>query len=116
MVTTRLLLTGIQAQGRHGANPGEKDAPQMFVVDLDLEVEVGDDELAATADYRGLIATAREVVGDRSFDLLESLAQAVAAAVLERPAVRRVRARVHKPGAARSNDVGDVAAEVALER
>ena len=38
MVTSRLFLTGIAASGRHGANPGEKDRAQDFVVDLDVEV------------------------------------------------------------------------------
>ncbi len=41
----RLFLSGIRAEGRHGARPGEKDAPQPFVVDLDLEVEVGEDRI-----------------------------------------------------------------------
>ena len=27
MMTARLFLTGIDASGRHGANPGEKDVP-----------------------------------------------------------------------------------------
>ena len=116
MTTTRLLLTAITASGRHGANPGEKDVPQDFVVDLDVQVEVGADDLAATADYRALIRTARATVETTSFDLLESIAHAVAAAVLEAPGVRRVTALVHKPAAARSNDVAGVAAGATLER
>jgi len=116
MVTTRLFLTGITAEGRHGANPGEKEVPQDFVVDLDVEIEVGADALASTTDYRELIRTARSTVGARSFDLLESIAQAVAAAVLEHEGVTRVSAVVHKPAAARSNDVEGVAAAATLER
>ena len=38
------------------------DLAQDFVVDLDVEVEVGADELSATADYRELIRTARSAV------------------------------------------------------
>jgi len=116
MVTARLFLTGIAAQGRHGANPGEKDEPQDFVVDLDVEVEVGADALASTADYRTLIRTARETVERGSFDLLESLAHAVAVAVVEHEGVVRASAMVHKPGAARSNEVQGVAAAAAAER
>jgi dihydroneopterin aldolase len=116
MVTSRLFLTGITAQGRHGANPGEKDSPQSFVVDLDVEVEVGTDELAATADYRELIRTARSAVAERSFELLESIAHAVAAAVLKHEGVTRVSAVVHKPAAARSNEVQGVAAAATAER
>ena len=101
MSTTRLFLTGIGARGRLGANPGEQDVPQDVVIDLDVEVQVGADSLAATADYRSLIRTAREVVAEDSFDLLESLAG---------PGVVRATAIVHKPAAARSNDVQGVAA------
>ena len=115
-MVTRLFLTGITAQGRHGANPREKDEPQGFVVDLDVEVEVADDRLASTADYRSLIRTAREAVAQGSFDLLETLAHAVADAVVQRKGVVRVNAVVHKPGAARSNDVQGVAAAASAER
>jgi dihydroneopterin aldolase len=115
-VTTRLFLTGVTARGRHGANPGEQDEPQDFVVDLDIEVEVADDRLSSTADYRSLIRTARETVERDSFDLLESLAHAVADAVVKQDGVVRVNAVVHKPGAARSNDVQGVAAAASAER
>lgn len=114
-MTTRLFLTGIRAEGRHGANPGEQDLPQEFVVDLDVEVEAGDDRLEATADYRGLIGTARETVEAERFDLLESIAAAVASAVAARPGVVRATAIVHKPAAARSNDVQGVAAAATAE-
>ena len=116
MVTSRLFLTGIAASGRHGANPGEKDEPQDFVVDLDVEVELGGDELAATSDYRTLIRTARETVERGSFDLLETLAHAVAEAVVALDGVTKVSAIVHKPAAARSNEVQGVAAAATAER
>jgi len=115
-MVTRLFLTGITAAGRHGANPGEKDVAQDFVVDLDVEVDVGRDDLAATADYRELIRIVRGTVTDRSFELLESIAHAVAAAVLEHEGVTRVSAVVHKPAAARSTRVQGVAAAATLQR
>jgi dihydroneopterin aldolase len=110
MSTTRLFLTGIGARGRLGANPGEQDVPQDVVVDLDVEVQVGADSLAATADYRSLIRVAREAVAEGSFDLLESLAAAVARAVTSAQGVVRATVIVHKPAAARSNEVQGVAA------
>ena len=115
-MTSRLFLTGITAQGRHGANPGEKDQVQDFVVDLDVEVEVGADQLASTTDYRTVIRTARETVERNSFDLLESLAGSVADAVLLLDGVVRVNAVVRKPAAARSSDVQGVAAAATAER
>jgi dihydroneopterin aldolase len=56
------------------------------------------------------------VVAERSFELLESIAHAVAAAVLEHEGVTRVSAVVHKPAAARSSDVQGVAAAATAER
>jgi dihydroneopterin aldolase len=110
VTTSRLFLTGITASGRHGANPGEKDLLQDFVVDLDVEVEVSSDDIGATADYRKLIQTARDIVAGTSFDLLETLAAAVAQAVSSLPRVIRATAIVHKPAAARSSEIQGIAA------
>jgi dihydroneopterin aldolase len=112
---TRLFLTGITAAGRLGANPGERDAPQDVVIDLDVEVRPGGDALAETSDYRGLIRTARDVVSDGEFELLESLAAAVARTVAASPGVIRATALVHKPAAARSNEVQGIAAAFTAE-
>jgi dihydroneopterin aldolase len=114
--TSRLFLTGIRTSGHHGANPGEKDQAQDFVVDLDVEIDVTADRIGGTSDYRQLIRTARETVERERFDLLESIANAVAEAVAARPGVVRATAVVHKPAAARSNDVEGVAAAATAER
>lgn len=115
MTTSRLFLTGIAASGRHGASPGEKDRLQDFVVDLDVEVEVSSDDIGATADYRRLVQTARDIVAGESLDLLESLADAVAQAVSGLPRVVRATAIVHKPAAARSNEIQGIAAAATVE-
>jgi dihydroneopterin aldolase len=110
VTTAKLFLTGIRCEGRHGVNPGEKDEPQPFVVDLDLDVDVAGDAIGETADYRAIAQRAREVVAERSFDLLESIAAEVASAVHELPRIIRATAVVHKPNAARSVGVGGIAA------
>jgi dihydroneopterin aldolase len=110
VTTVSLFLSGIRASGRHGANPGEKDEPQEFIVDLDVEVDVAGDDIVATADYRRLAAIARTTVERESFDLLESLADAVARAVGTASHVRGARAVVHKPAAAASIGIDGVAA------
>jgi dihydroneopterin aldolase len=108
--TTKLFLSGIRCEGRHGVNPGEKDDPQPFVVDLDLDVDVGGDSIVDTIDYRVIAQTVRDVVAERSFDLLESLAAEVAAAVRGLSKVKRATAVVHKPAAARSVGIDGIAA------
>ena len=111
MASFRVSLRGIRAEGRHGANPGERLASQAFVVDLDVVVDVEEDALDATADYRALVDAARDAVAGNSFELLETLADAVARAVYASEPVRRVVAVVHKPAAAGSIGIEDVAAE-----
>ena len=110
MTTARLFLSGIRASGRHGARPGEKDEPQDFVVDLDVEVNVGDDHIEGTADYRGITEAVRSIVEERSFDLIESMAAAIADEILALDRVVRVTAVVHKPNAAGRLGIDGVAA------
>jgi dihydroneopterin aldolase len=105
-----LAIRGITAHGRHGANPAERDEPQEFRVDVDVDIDVGADELAATADYRALVDVARTTVESSSFVLLESLAQAVADRLRDEARVASARVTVHKLSAARSMNVEDVAA------
>ena len=114
MSRARLFLSGIYAEGRHGARPGEKDEPQPFVLDLDLEVEVGDDTIDGTADYRQVIERVRAVVQEGSFDLIETMAEAVAHACLTFERVMRATVVVHKPNAATRLGIDGVAAAVTL--
>ncbi len=108
----RLFLSGIHTEGRHGARPGEQDAPQPFVVDLDLQVEVASDTIDATADYRGVSEQVRAIVEERSFDLIESMAAAIAEACLSFDGVTTATAVVHKPNAATRLGIDGVAAAV----
>jgi dihydroneopterin aldolase len=114
MTSTRLFLTGIRAEGRHGARPGEKDAPQPFVVDLDLEVDVGEDTIDGTADYRLISERVRGVVATGSFDLIESMAAQIARECLSYERVLRASVVVHKPNAAQRLGIDGVAAAVTL--
>jgi len=110
-VTSSVIrLSGIRASGRHGANPGERLEAQGFVVDLEVTVEVREDSLDATSDYAVLADAARQAVERGSFELLESLADAVARAVFQFEPVRQVVAVVHKPGAAQALGLDDVSA------
>jgi 7,8-dihydroneopterin aldolase/epimerase/oxygenase len=110
VTTARLFLSGIRASGHHGARPGEKDERQDLVVDLDVEVNVGDDDIGGTADYRGITETVRTIVEQRSFDLIESMAAAIADEILSLDRVARVTAVVHKPNAAGRLGIDGVAA------
>jgi dihydroneopterin aldolase len=114
MPSTRMLLIGIEAEGRHGVNPGERLEAQPFVVDLDVLLEVERDDIDSTLNYRGLVDLARSTVASTSFQLLESLAAAVGQAIFDLSPVLEITATVHKPRAAKSLEVADVAAAVSF--
>ena len=111
MEPVRIRLTGIPAAGRHGANPGERDEPQEFVVDVEVVVDPGDDVLGDTLDYRELKSVVQRTIFDESHVLLETIARSVVVAVRADPRVRSARVLVHKPAAQRSLGVGDVSVE-----
>jgi dihydroneopterin aldolase len=113
--STVISIEGIRAEGRHGANPGERLEAQEFVVDVEVWVEVTADSLEGTLDYRVIVDRVRGTVSGTSFVLLEALAEAVATDLMEVPSVLRTTAAVHKPRAAASLEVDDVSAEVTLE-
>lgn len=101
-MSDRVVLAGLEFLARHGVNDWEKVEPQRFEVDLELALDVrpaaiGDD-LAKTVDYRGVYDTTRRVVEDNTFDLIETLAEAIAREVLgANPGVEKVTVRVRKP-------------------
>lgn len=103
----RLTLRGMRFSGRHGVHAEEKARPQPFEVDVVLHADLSrpsaSDALADTADYGPLFAIVRDIVtGDRSFDLIEGLAGAIADAVLgatDPALVRAAEVRVRKPQA-----------------
>jgi dihydroneopterin aldolase len=72
------------------------------VLHADLESASQRDDLAATADYAALNGLVRDIVTERSFDLIEALAGAIARAVLvatDATVVGAVEVRVRKPKA-----------------
>lgn len=114
MARATVVVSGIGAEGRHGANEGERDDAQPFVVDLEVEVDATADSIEGTVDYRAIAEAARQVVEGSSFTILESLADAVARSIRDLEGVLEVTATVRKPRAAESLDVAAVAARVTL--
>ena len=110
----QLRLTGIEVRARHGVFASEKVNDQLFVVDVvcDLERVEQVDELATTVDYAALAERIASAVRGGSVDLIETLAERVAAVCLAHPLITAVAATVHKPHAPMPVRVGDVAVSV----
>jgi FolB domain-containing protein len=82
----RIELRGLRMVCAVGVPDAERARPQPVELDLDLVVDAaaaaGEDDLAATADYAGVLDAVAAVVSGSAYRLLETLAEAVAAAVL----------------------------------
>jgi dihydroneopterin aldolase len=85
-LSDRIEIRGLRLLGSHGALPGEQDRAQLFEIDLDVEVDAAipgkSDDLADALDYGAVVEAASRVVVDSHFQLLEALAEAVAASLL----------------------------------
>jgi dihydroneopterin aldolase len=117
----RVRLDGMQFTGHHGVSPEERRDRQRIEVDVALEVDLTDagrsDDLALTVDYTRIHALVRVLVEDRSFRLLEAIAEAIAGEVLAaEPAVRAVEVRVRKPGVRLGGPLRSAGVEIHRQR
>ena len=117
----RIFVRGLRVVGVHGALPEEHQRAQPFELDLDIWGDVGaaalSDRLSDTADYGALAARAAQVVATTSYALLEALARAVAAALLEADArVQAVAVTVRKLRPPLALDVDTVGVRLLLRR
>ena|SRR4030081_3853860 len=96
----RILLEGMAFQGHHGVRPAERERPQEFKVDVELDCDLSEpgrsDRIEDTIDYRQVRAIAKEVIEGESKKLLETLAGQIADRVLELPRVAGVSVRISK--------------------
>jgi len=97
-----IRLSGVRADGRHGALPEERERPQPFEIDvvaqLDLREAAASDDLAQTMDYAALQKRLVRVVETTSFALLERLAAALLDEVFQDRRVAHAEVTIGKPG------------------
>lgn len=102
MSEDRILLSEMVFHGRHGTLPAEHELGQPFVVSVELQLDLRpagtSDDLTKTVDYSEVHRKAREIVEGRPVQLVETLAERIAAAALDdHPTVEAVKVRVAKP-------------------
>ena len=116
-MTVLVELAGLEIPGRHGVEDWEREQEQPFVYDLELELEEpANDRIEDTVDYREVVELVRAVSENRQFQLLESIAAAVAEALLERFPLEWARVRVRKPQVQLGVPVEHTAASVERSR
>lgn len=121
-MTDHILLQGLSFFGYHGVRPEEKRLGQRFTIDLVLGLNLAPagraDDLDLTVNYSDAYRVVQAVVEGPSRDTIEAVAEALAAALLERFArLESVGVRVGKPGAPIATpQLGLVAVQISRRR
>lgn len=85
-MTDKFILTGLELFGRHGCSAEERKYTQPFIVDAELYFDISKaaatDDLADTIDYVAVLADIKAIVEGTSRNLIETVAQEIAAVLL----------------------------------
>ncbi|TXN75574.1 dihydroneopterin aldolase [Methylobacterium sp. WL18] len=104
MSADRIGVARIAVFGRHGVLPEEAVLGQRFYISIDARLDLApagrSDDVAHTVSYADLTEIAVSIATERRFNLIEALAESIAATILERhDMVEAITIRIDKPSA-----------------
>lgn len=112
----RIHIRRLHVHGRHGVHDYERAEGQDFYIDaevwLDTRAAAGTDDIADTLHYGHLMRALYEIALREPVDLLETLAERLAAVTFAFPGPQAVRITVHKPQAPVKLRFEDVAVSI----
>lgn len=115
-----LRLTGLRVFAHHGVLDFEREEGQEFVVDLEIAVELApaaaSDDVARTIHYGELAEAVAVAVRADPVNLIETVAERVAAVTLGYELARAVTVTIHKPSAPIAVPFGDVSVTITRDR
>jgi dihydroneopterin aldolase len=101
MGSGKLSLKNMIFYGHHGVYPVEKEFGQRIEVDVDLWADFlqacSTDVLAKTINYVDIYNMVKDIVEQRSYDLIEAMALAISNQVRDTYEPQKVTVRVRKP-------------------
>jgi dihydroneopterin aldolase len=106
-----IFVTDLRIEAVVGIWDWERALPQSISIDLEMATDItaaaAADDIGATIDYRAVSKRVAAFVQEAKFQLIETMAERVAALIRDEFGVAWVRVSVHKPSAVRgSRDVG----------
>ena len=101
MSDDRVLLNGLVFYGYHGTLPEENRIGQRFIVDIEVSVDTrpaaANDDLTKTVNYVAVYNETKAIVEGPVCQLIETVAERIAEAVLKHDGAQAVRVRIRKP-------------------
>ena len=107
----RIFLRDLRVETTIGIWEWERRIRQSVSIDIEMAADIAraaaTDRIEDTLNYKGVAKRVQEFVGESDFQLVETLAERIAALVLEEFGVPWIHVTVNKPGAIRgARDVG----------
>lgn len=116
MTQDRVSIAGLRVLTRIGVTDEERSRPQAVVINvqatMDLAAAGKSDRLDDTMDYDSLTSAIAELARSQTSDLLEHLAESIAARVREDNRIEEVTVEVGKESAPVSEDVGSITVRI----
>lgn len=102
-MSDHISITGLEATTCHGVLAQEKVEPQRFIADIAFDIDLRrageSDDLTKSVSYAEVAQAAEAILLGDPVDLIETLAERIAASTLAFAGVERVSVTVHKPQA-----------------
>jgi dihydroneopterin aldolase len=115
-----IRLTGLRIFAHHGVLDFERENGQEFVIDLEIGVDLApaaaSDDVTKTIHYGELAEAIYAAVQADAVDLIETVAERVAAIALSYERAARVTVTIHKPAAPITVPFGDVSVTITRSR
>lgn len=118
--TDSIRLTGLRIFAHHGVLDFERENGQEFIIDLEIAVDLApaaaSDDVTKTIHYGELAEAVYAAVQADTVDLIETVAERVAAIALSYERAALVTVTIHKPAAPITVPFGDVSVTITRSR
>lgn len=115
-----IRLTGLRIFAHHGVLDFERENGQEFIIDLEIAVDLApaaaSDDVTKTIHYGELAEAVYAAVQADAVDLIETVAERVAAIALGYERAVQVTVTIHKPAAPITVPFGDVSVTITRSR
>ena len=94
-----IFIKGLIVEGIHGVTHKEKEHSQPFRIDITIETNISppcNDDVAGVVDYRAIKKIVQRIVGEESYELVETIALSIIEGVKRDPRVAHVTVSVEK--------------------
>jgi len=120
-MSDKISIKGIQAHGYHGLLEDERKNGQLFIVDVEVELDLSkagkSDDIKKSVDYNALAILIHNEITGPAVNLIESLAHRIGIKALETfKEIDEIKVTVHKPKAPIEVSFTDVSVGIKVKR